>query len=117
METRVPAKAIPQDGAGSRLTVALGAHHLHEVRRIIAEVIPDAEVWVFGSRATGQARPFSDLDLLFTRPMALDWSQRAALRDGFEASDLPFLVDIVESAGLAGEVAERVAAERILLSL
>jgi uncharacterized protein len=116
MEMRIPAKAIPQDGADLHLAgLALGAPQLREVRRIIAEVVPDAEVWVFGSRATGKARPFSDLDLLFTRPVSLSWSQRAALREGFEASALPFMVDVVESAGLAGDVAERIAAKRVLL--
>jgi predicted nucleotidyltransferase len=89
---------------------------LREVRRIIAEVIPDTEVWIFGSRATGQARLFSDLYLLFTKAVALDCSQRFALRDGFEACDLPFMVDIAGSAGPAGEVAERIAFELIPLS-
>ena len=58
-------------------------------------------------------RPFSDLDLLFTEPSTLTWAQRAALRDGFEASCLPFRVDVVESAGLSGAVAERIQAERV----
>jgi predicted nucleotidyltransferase len=38
------------------------------VRDIIDAVIPGAAVSVFGSRSTGRARPYSDLDLLFTRP-------------------------------------------------
>lgn len=78
-------------------------------------VVPDAEVWVFGSRATGRARPFSDLDLLVTRPRRLSWAQRAALRDAFEASELPFLVDVVDADGLASSTAARVSAERLPL--
>ena len=98
--------------------VALSPEQLHDVRKIIAEVIPGAQVWVFGSRATGKARPFSDLDLLLTQPPKLNWAQRAALRDGFEASRLPFRVDVVESAGLAFGVAERIRSERVdLLAL
>lgn len=60
------------------------------VRRTLDTVLPGAEVWVFGSRAAGRARPFSDLDLLLTRPPRLSWAQRAALRDAVDESDLPF---------------------------
>lgn len=91
----------------------LSAAQQRLVRDIIDRVLPGAEVWIFGSRATGRARPFSDLDLLVTRPSRLSWSHRAALRDGFEASDLPFLVDVVEADGLGGPMASRIAKERL----
>lgn len=96
--------------------VALDPQQLRVVRDVIARVLPGAEVWIFGSRATGKARPFSDLDLLLTKPNQLNWSQRAALRDGFEASDLPFCVDVVDSSELATGLAERIWSERVALS-
>ena len=100
-----------------RLGVALSPEQLHDVRQIIAQVIPGAQVWVFGSRATGKARPFSDLDLLLTQPPKLNWAQRAALRDGFEAVATHF-VWMWLSAGLAFGVAERIRSERVdLLAL
>lgn len=86
------------------------------VRRTLDAILPGAEVWVFGSRATGRARPFSDLDLLLTHPPRLNWAQRAALRDAFDESDLPFRVDVVEAGTLAPGVAQRVDAEKVLLS-
>jgi predicted nucleotidyltransferase len=106
-----PASHIPR-----KLDVTLSPEQLHDVRQIIGQVIPGAQVWVFGSRVTGRARPFSDLDLLFTQPPQLSWKQRAALTDAFEASRLPFCVDVVESAGLAPGVAERIQSERVALS-
>lgn len=81
------------------------------VRQLIDGVLPAAQVAVFGSRATGRARPFSDLDLLFLAPPRLTWAQRADLRDAFEASALPFSVDVVELAGLAEGMRPRVLAE------
>jgi predicted nucleotidyltransferase len=45
-------------------TLQLADAEAREVRRIVDALIPGNEVWVFGSRATGRARPFSDLDLL-----------------------------------------------------
>lgn len=85
------------------------------VRHIIDSVLSDAEVKVFGSRATGRARPFSDLDLLFVRPAHLTWQQRADLRDRFESSELPFRVDLVEACALPPGMAERVASESVEL--
>jgi hypothetical protein len=41
--------------------------------------------------------------------------RQAALRDGFEASDLPFLVDIVEADGLVGPMVSRIVNERLPL--
>ena len=94
----------------------LSPEHVRSVRQTLNAVVPGAEVWVFGSRATGRARPFSDLDLLMTRPARLTWAERAGLRDAFDEGDLPFKVDIVEAHTLAPGIAERVARERVLLN-
>lgn len=96
--------------------VALGVEHLRIVRDIVAVHLPGAWVCIFGSRATGRARPFSDLDLLVREPDALSWSQRADLRDAFEASELPFRVDVVTLDDLAPEIATRALTESVDLS-
>ena len=75
------------------------------------------KAWVFGSRATGRARPYSDLDILISSPAPLDWRARADLQDAFEASNLPFRVDVVEEARLAPTLAPRVLAERQYLPI
>lgn len=95
--------------------VALAPDQARTVCAIVDRVIPDGEVRVFGSRATGRARPFSDLDLLIVQPARLSWAQRADLRDLFEASDLPFRVDVVEAEGLPEGMAVRVAGESVSL--
>ena len=92
--------------------LALSEGQARTLRGIVDAVLPGAEVWVFGSRAAGRARPFSDVDLLVTRPSTLSWLQRADLRDAFEASDLPFRVDVVEADALAPGMAARVNAEK-----
>lgn len=82
-----------------------------QVQTILKQHLPQVQAWVFGSRATGRARPFSDLDILLTLPTTLSWDQRAQLRDAFENSDLPFKVDVVEADRLEGPTAERVRRE------
>jgi predicted nucleotidyltransferase len=85
------------------------------VREILHAVVPEAKCWVFGSRATGRARPFSDLDVLIDTPQRLNAKQRIELRDRFEASTLPFCVDVVEAQALPPSVSQRVMQERLPL--
>lgn len=72
--------------------------HWEIVRCILQTHVPHAEVWIFGSRATGKAKPFSDLDIaiITTQPLPLDVS--ACLHDDFSESDLPYKVDVVDWA-------------------
>jgi len=97
--------------ASRAVAVGLDPAQLALVRQLIDGVLSGARVAVFGSRATGHARPFSDLDLLFIAPPRLTWAQRADLRDAFEASTLPFGVDVAELDGLAEGIRQRVLAE------
>ena len=49
--------------------------------------------YVFGSRAKGKEKRFSDLDLCFFEDISFRVLSRIA--EGFEESDLPFKVDMV----------------------
>ena len=59
------------------------------------------ELCVFGSRAKGKAKPYSDLDLavLGDDPMSIE--EMARLNEAFEESALPFKVDVVDWALVA----------------
>ena len=99
------------------LRIDLSAVHRQLVLELLAELLPtSAQVWVFGSRATGRARRYSDLDLAIDagRPLSLD--EAALLREGFEESDLPYRVDIVDWHAIGDRFRQLIAAERILLN-
>lgn len=81
--------------------IDLTAAQLAEVRRILAAHLPDRTVWVFGSRASGSAKPFSDLDLAIMGDEPLDFYTLSSLKDAFAESDLPFRVDLVDWATTA----------------
>ena len=83
-------------------TPDVSADALRFVQDALARYVPDREVRVIGSRARGPAKPFSDLDLVVMGEDPLDLLTRARLRDAFDESDLPFVVDIVEWATSSG---------------
>jgi predicted nucleotidyltransferase len=72
--------------------------HLAVACDILARNAGAREIWPFGSRARGAAKPYSDLDLVVIREQPLDIAELAQLADAFEESDLPWRVDIVEWA-------------------
>jgi len=72
--------------------------HLEWVKKILAEHVPQADVWAFGSRAKWLAKDTSDLDLCVDAKQALSFVQIGLLKEAFEDSDLPYKVDVVDWA-------------------
>jgi type I restriction enzyme S subunit len=71
---------------------------------------------VFGSRATGRARPLSDLDLAIDAGRRLSLDETARLGEAFSDSDLPYKVDIVDWHAVDERFRQMIAAERKELS-
>lgn len=72
-----------------------------------------AQVWVFGSRARGDHRPFSDLDLLYSPPspgVSLSISQ---MKEAIEESRIGIKIDLVSEDELADSYRARVVHERV----
>lgn len=85
------------------------------VERILAFHVPDREVVAFGSRASGTAKPTSDLDLCVMGDKPLAPLVRQQLIDAFSASPLPYKVDVIEWAELTPRFRVVVAAAAIPL--
>jgi len=66
---------------------------------------------VFGSRARGDARPTSDLDLVIWTDEPLPAIVLARLKDDLRESDLPFRVDVLDRADLSPSFRRLVARE------
>ncbi len=92
-------------------TIDVSPEALNAVLETLARYVPGREVRVIGSRVTGQAKPFSDLDLVIMGDAPLDLTTRGRLRDAFDDSSLPFTVDIIEWA-TASEAFRRVIDEQ-----
>jgi len=94
----------------------LSDDHRRIVLAILGEHLPGgAAVWMFGSRADGRARPFSDLDLAIDagRPLTLD--ETARLREAFSDSDLPYRVDLVDRQAIGDDFRKLIDAGRVPL--
>lgn len=77
--------------------IVLAPAELAEVRAILARHLPDSvKVWVFGSRAGGNPKPWSDLDLVLEGSDVLPLSLLAELAEAFDESALPWKVDLVD---------------------
>lgn len=74
---------------------------LQTVLAILRKHLPTREVVAFGSRVTGRAKRFSDLDLAILGDDPVPSSVLAALADEFDESPLPFKVDLVDWATTA----------------
>jgi predicted nucleotidyltransferase len=76
--------------------IDLSPHHLETVRAILARHVPDCEVRAFGSRVSGPAKSYSDLDLAVVAPTKLNPETLRHLKEAFEESDLRFRVDVLD---------------------
>lgn len=99
------------------ITLDLSADHRRIVLEILGASLPEgARAWVFGSRATGRSRRYSDLDLAIDagRPLTLD--ECAILAEAFGDSDLPFRVDILDWHAVDQRFRDVIAAQRAPLN-
>ena len=79
--------------SGASQTLQLSEEQRAMVQALLARHLPGTEVWAYGSRAHGAAKPWSDLDLVaFASPA--QQNAVAELREAFAESDLPFRVDL-----------------------
>ena len=95
--------------------IELRTSELELVRKILADTIPDLEVWAFGSRVhRRQLKEFSDLDLVVF-PAEDTLLGLGALRENLADSDLPFTVDVSDWAQLPDWLQQEILQEHVIL--
>ena len=79
--------------------------HLAMLRDLLARHVPDAEVWAYGSRVSGEAHEGSDLDIVLRDPANLgaEIGGWVDMQEAVQESDLPMLVDVHDWAHLPAE--------------
>jgi predicted nucleotidyltransferase len=91
---------------------------LKEVRRIVLDTLSEknAQVYLFGSWARGEATHLSDIDVAIDSHATLPRETLARLRERLEESHVPYHVDVVDLTRTAPEFRRRVLAEGVLWS-
>lgn len=95
--------------------IDLSLHDWNEVIRVLREHLPDYEVWAFGSRVKGTAKPYSDLDLVIASEQPVPIATMAELRDALVESDLTIKVDVVDWATTSRQFREIILENRVLV--
>lgn len=85
------------------------------IQDILQTCIPELEVWAFGSRATGTAKPYSDLDLAIITREPLTLAKSADISEAFTESDLPWKVDLVDWATTSDTFREIIQNQRVVI--
>lgn len=87
------------------------------IHKILYTLPEDTTIYFFGSRVTGNAKPFSDVDIALECPEPLHIRELAELEEAFTESDLPFKVDIVQVQDLSEEFMNAIRSHWICLNL
>jgi type I restriction enzyme S subunit len=66
------------------------------ITKIISTYRPGAKVYAFGSRARGDHKKYSDLDLAIQTTETIQKKTWLALQEQFSESSIPFKIDLIE---------------------
>ncbi|OGT64568.1 MAG: hypothetical protein A3J38_02095 [Gammaproteobacteria bacterium RIFCSPHIGHO2_12_FULL_45_9] len=91
--------------------------HLALLQALLQQTIPQAEVWAYGSRVTGQAHESSDVDLVVRNPVDLtQFLDLTELKEQLLESDLPLHVDVVDWARVPVHFHEAIQAAYVIIT-
>lgn len=93
----------------------LAPHHLELVRGILRSRVPQARAYAFGSRVTGAAERFSDLDLVLDAGGPIDRGLLAEVKEDFVESELPIKVDVLDLHRVSESFKRLILAQRVPL--
>ena len=76
------------------------ARHLALLRELLHQLLPQVEVWAYGSRVNGDGHEASDLDLVVRQPADPKQGTPALweVKEALVESNLPIRVDVVDWA-------------------
>ena len=100
-------------------TLHLPEKYASQVRALLRQYIPEAEVWAYGSRVRGDHYDASDLDLVARFPATekRNFFRLSDVKDAFVESNLPIIVQIVDWDGIPESFREEILVEYVLFQL
>jgi uncharacterized protein len=81
--------------------IDLDPAHINRIQEILGRHVPEFEIRAFGSRVSGTAKKYSDLDLAIITDSPLSLQKLMLLKEELTESDLPIKVDVLDWASLS----------------
>ncbi|MEK7495825.1 MAG: nucleotidyltransferase domain-containing protein [Patescibacteria group bacterium] len=93
----------------------LDAATVLEIKNILFKFLDPQKdkVFIFGSRAVGKARKFSDIDIGVKSERQISLSLLSDIEEAFEESNIPYTVDVVDFSAISKNF-ENVAIQKII---
>mgnify|MGYP000002189083 CR=1 FL=1 len=88
--------------------IDLSPQDLTTIKRILARFVAKCDVWAFGSRATWNAKSYSDLDLVVVCEDKVPRRILSQLKNEFAEAPLPFRIDVLDWHRVSFEFRENI---------
>ena len=90
------------------MTIQLTDVELRLIKEVLKSTLVGAKFYLFGSRAKGTARPFSDADIVIVSDHIVPLEVLSALNERLSESDLVFKVDLVDWQRISPEFRNKI---------
>ena len=77
--------------------------YIEFIKSVIYSVLPNIEIYIFGSRVQGVAKKYSDVDIALKSSEKIEFSDILRIKSLFEDSTFPYKVDIVNLDSVKSE--------------
>lgn len=80
---------------------------------ILNALFPEAKIYLFGSFATGESRPYSDVDIALDAGQKIDLRRLGEAMSMLRESSIPYTIDLVDVHRLPEEMRAQISKEWI----
>ena len=96
----------------------LRERHRRKLEEILRQHLPEAEVWAYGSRVSGESHGGSDLDLVLRSPNLekIPLAKLMEVEEALRESTIPFLVEARDWARLPESFRRKIECDYVVLA-
>ncbi|WP_295155578.1 nucleotidyltransferase family protein [uncultured Brachyspira sp.] len=95
--------------------ISLSNNEIKIIKNILEKHIQNGKAYLFGSRARGTNKKFSDIDIAIDINRKLSLSEISRIKDDFEESDLIYITDIIDYNSISKSFKSIIDLEKVLI--
>lgn len=99
----------------ARIPIQIAEHDWAALQAVLRQLLPATPVWAFGSRARGNAKPYSDLDIAIAGELPLSLDALAQITHALDASDMTIRTDVVDWPGVTEDFRRMIEVDKVLI--